>query len=162
MRVACKDDDPGFGGSSHNSTQPRTTGAGGAVAAGVSDDGGNGGNGGSERGRHSATTHETRTNHESIAHDYNHPKPQINTSPSSYLSLYPESGSRRDQEQGNEDGAETRALKVQLEEMTRERDTMRSNQERVNATWESKVKRLEAQLQNSDSVSRSPEVGVII
>ena len=46
-------------------------------------------------------------------------------------------------------------MKEQLQAMTSERDELKQNQERVNAHWESQVRRLEQQVQKS-RVSEQP------
>ena len=53
---------------------------------------------------------------------------------------------------------DVRVLRQRLEEVTKERDDLKQNQERVNAHWDGKVNRLKAQLQRANDGNPSTEV----
>ena len=72
-------------------------------------------------------------------------------------SRYSDSAPHANQQQSSEVGEGEDDPKVQLQELIRERDSLKMNLERVNAHWQSQVKRLEQQLAN---LSGESEVSV--
>ena len=57
---------------------------------------------------------------------------------------------------------EAESLREVLQAVTKERDLLRRNQERVSADWEGKVHRLEARLRQLESGTTDEVWGVII
>lgn len=62
------------------------------------------------------------------------------------------------QERDDVQGEDLQELKSQLETVTQEKNELLRNQERVNAQWEGRVRRLERQLQAQDKGEKPAEV----